>query len=60
MLKEAFEEQADFLWSPFDIVDRWVRDGGKSLGDGGKSPADGRKSLADGAKSNAATVAERR
>ena len=32
VLKEAFEEQADFLWSPFDIVDRWLRDGGKSLG----------------------------
>jgi hypothetical protein len=37
VLKEAFEEQADFLWSPFDIVDRWLRDEGKSLRDGGKA-----------------------
>ncbi|HET7097974.1 MAG TPA: hypothetical protein VFJ68_11350, partial [Casimicrobiaceae bacterium] len=27
-LKEPLEEQADFLWSPFEVVDRWVKDEG--------------------------------
>jgi hypothetical protein len=46
VLKEGFEEQADFLWSPFDIVDRWLRDEGRSQRDGGKSLGDGGKSIA--------------
>jgi hypothetical protein len=25
-LKEPLEEQADFVWSPFDILDRWLKD----------------------------------
>ncbi len=25
-LKEPLEEQAEFVWSPFDIVDRWLKD----------------------------------
>ena len=25
-LKEPLEEQADFIWSPFDILDRWLKD----------------------------------
>jgi hypothetical protein len=36
-LKEAFEEQADFMWSPFDIIDQWLTEGGKSSS--GTTPA---------------------
>jgi hypothetical protein len=25
-LKEPLEEQADFIWSPFEILDRWLKD----------------------------------
>jgi len=25
-LKEPLEEQSDFIWSPFEILDRWVKD----------------------------------
>jgi hypothetical protein len=25
-LKEPLDEQAEFIWSPFDILDRWLRD----------------------------------
>ena len=25
-LKEPLEEQSDFIWSPFEILDRWLRD----------------------------------
>lgn len=25
-LKEPLEEQAEFIWSPFDILDRWLKD----------------------------------
>jgi hypothetical protein len=25
-LKEPLEEQGDFLWSPFEVLDRWVKD----------------------------------
>ena len=25
-LREPLEEQADFLWSPFEILDRWLED----------------------------------
>ena len=25
-LKESLEEQADFIWSPFEILERWLKD----------------------------------
>ena len=25
-LKESLEEQSDFVWSPFDVLDRWLKD----------------------------------
>ena len=25
-LKEPLEEQADFVWTPFEILDRWTKD----------------------------------
>ena len=25
-LKEPLEEQAEFIWSPFEILDRWLKD----------------------------------
>ena len=25
-LKEPLEEQADFIWSPFEILNRWTKD----------------------------------
>jgi hypothetical protein len=34
VLGEPFEEQADFMWSPFDIVDRWLKDAGNPVGAG--------------------------
>ena len=30
-LKEPLEEQSDFIWSPFEILDRWLRDEPASL-----------------------------
>ena len=41
-LKEPLEEQADFLWSPFEILDRWLKDvpaSGKREPDRGESTA---------------------
>ena len=25
-LKEPLEEQAEFIWSPFEVLDRWLKD----------------------------------
>jgi hypothetical protein len=25
-LKEPLEEQAEFIWSPFEILERWLKD----------------------------------
>jgi len=41
-LKEPLEEQAEFLWSPFEILDRWLKDvpaSGKRDPDRGESTA---------------------
>ena len=35
VLKEPFEEQADFAWMPFDIVDRWTKEESKPVPMGG-------------------------
>ena len=57
VLKEAFEEQADFVWAPFDIVDRWLRDEGRSPRDEGRPPRNEGTSPGDGGKSATTTVA---
>jgi hypothetical protein len=41
-LKEPLEEQAEFIWSPFEILDRWLKDESAS----GKQPAPASESLA--------------
>ena len=41
-LKEPLEEQAEFLWSPFEILDRWLKDAPAS----GKRPQDCEQSTA--------------
>ncbi len=37
-LKEPLEEQAEFIWSPFDILDRWLKDEPASVEATSKAP----------------------